>query len=528
MDPFCEVLLTSLLKMAGFTKKITAQQSQVCVTSLIMHTSGTPRLFVPLLWQGIQDKMVQARSYVVAHIKTYLEVHGHRSKSAIESSGSLETLEKALLKALVDPNPAVKDSSRACFWVFEEIWRDRGLAIMEKLTPQSRKQLENACPNPDIAASLPIATPKPAKKTSIAAAIAASRAKAKVIATAPPSLRHQATSSSSHTPMRTVSSPNMSSKTFARPASPLRLSTSPPSPRSRTVANGQNRTVSQTTATSSHSRSPSGGAGSTSPPSPDQHSFHRRLSSPLAPSASSPSIRKALQNNSSPVQKVTLTSRNSTRAVPAAARDSFLFPDGDGHDDSLLLAQTIPVPEDSDSENSVNLMSFSAAYEKYSSPPPPPRSDSQALSFSPKSVDSKPMPPYHALSADNLAQHLGTSEQPVVEDALRARAEQAESAAERLLELVDPEEEGIHHSTIPESLLVGSKVKAKPSPLPIGHAPRVPATPVNRNTAVLRQAALFKDSPAHTNRPPSLLDVLQDRKHESGWWLKRKAGTSNI
>jgi CLIP-associating protein 1/2 len=135
---------------------------------------------------------------------------------------------------------------------------------------------------------------------------------------------------------------------------------------------------------------------------------------------------------------------------------------------------------------------------------------------------------------------------PVVEDALRARAEQAESAAERLLELVEPEEEGVHHSSIPTSLLVGSAgtsasagpgpgvgVKEKPVPVPLPLPATTmttpPATPVsNRNAAIMRQAAMFKDSPAYkgSSSSSSLLDVLRDRKHESGWWMKRMKGGS--
>jgi CLIP-associating protein 1/2 len=117
----------------------------------------------------------------------------------------------------------------------------------------------------------------------------------------------------------------------------------------------------------------------------------------------------------------------------------------------------------------------------------------------------------------------------IVEDALRARAEQAESAAERLLELVEPEENGNHHSTIPASLLLGSNGDVTPKPYPDatpGPAKRTrtlppPVTPLNRNATIFRQASLFKNSPAYNGTGPSLLDVLKDRKNETSWWLKR-------
>jgi CLIP-associating protein 1/2 len=115
---------------------------------------------------------------------------------------------------------------------------------------------------------------------------------------------------------------------------------------------------------------------------------------------------------------------------------------------------------------------------------------------------------------------------------LRARAEQAESAAERLLELVEPEENGNHHSSIPASLLLGSHGNATPKPnskVPSGPIARTrtvpPVTPLNRNTAVFKQASLFKNSPAFNGTSPSLLDVLKERKNETSWWLKRVNST---
>jgi CLIP-associating protein 1/2 len=139
----------------------------------------------------------------------------------------------------------------------------------------------------------------------------------------------------------------------------------------------------------------------------------------------------------------------------------------------------------------------------------------------------------NALSSDSIPDLASHNQPVVVEDALRARAEQAESAAERLLELVETEEEGIQHSTIPASLLLGStnghggtKPKNKPAPITLAPVGLVtPLTPVNRHAAIMKQAAMFKDSPQYSRRSSSLIDVLRDKKHETGWWLKRRACT---
>ncbi|KAJ7638613.1 clasp N terminal-domain-containing protein [Roridomyces roridus] len=528
LDPFCDTLFTNLLKMAGFTKKLTAQQSQASVSALIEHTTAPPRILLPLLWQTLQDKLVQARAFVVAHLKLYLEIHGLRSKHAIEAHGGLEIIEKSIKKALGDANPAVRDNARVCFWVFEGLWQDRGAALLGGLDATARKQLEKACPNPALAAVvLPPATPKPTKKSSVAAAIAASRAKAKAIATAPPTLRHQATASShaAVAPVRRAGSPTTSPKnSMARPSSPLRVSSSPPSPpKSRIVSNGMSRSTSAEAVTTSHTRTPSSGSSHSLPPSPsEQTSFRHRTSSPLAGMTRSPSIRQTLRNSMSISPSASPTPRDgaarNTAAVPVHVRHSTLFTMPQMDDESLLLAQTVPIPaSDSDSESmdhSVHLMSFSAAFEKYNSPQAGRRrSNSPGHSFSPEASN--------ALSSGSMDTNSG---QPVVEDALRARAEQAESAAERLLELVDSDDESMQHSTIPTSLLNGSngKAKAKPVPPPIKQIQiKPPVTPVSKSTAIMRQAAQFKNSPAY-NGQSSLMDVLHDQRHQTGWWLKRK------
>ncbi|KAH7907533.1 hypothetical protein BJ138DRAFT_1213127 [Hygrophoropsis aurantiaca] len=73
--------------------------------------------------------------------------------------------------------------------------RDCAMVITEGLNTTPRKQLVKVCPDP--ASVMGIAPPRPPSvKSSVAAATAASRAKANSIATAPPTLRHQATSSS--------------------------------------------------------------------------------------------------------------------------------------------------------------------------------------------------------------------------------------------------------------------------------------------------------------------------------------------
>ncbi|CCM02847.1 uncharacterized protein FIBRA_04959 [Fibroporia radiculosa] len=553
-DPFCDVLLTQLLRMASLTKKITAQQSQATFVTIVSHTSAQPRLVVPQLWNSLQDKSIQMRSFVVGHIQTYLEVHCAHSKHAIEAAGGAETLEKCIKKALGDPNAGVRENARRVFWVFDGVWPDRGRTILDSLDSVAKKQLEKVCPNPEALVAAPIATPKP-KKTSVAAAIAASRAKAKAIATAPPTLRHQATSTShaarAMSPTRRAVSPVLSSSSSmgaVRASSPVGRS-SPP--RARIVSSTMSRSVSSNAVPST--RSP-GLSPPASPPSPTptaDAAYRRRVSSPLVARSTSPTgnghstFRRAMQTAlpASPPSSVvafgTPTPRNPRAGMAAAVplpRESLSIAALQGvhgsEEESLLLATKIPIPEDSDSDmdidDSVNLISFSTPFEMY---PPAKGTRSQAPSFSPQSSTSRPGMS-NALSTSTSSPPSGVP-QPIVEDALRARAEQAESAAERLLELVEPDEDGMQPSLIPPSLLLrngggspGGKASAASMVTPSAARTTLaaPRTPVNRQAAIMRRAALFEDSPAPSKKLGTLFDMVRGESVNAGeWWRKRTA-----
>ena len=252
-------------------------------------------------------------------------------------------------------------------------------------------------------------------------------------------------------------------------------------------------------------------------------------SPPTHPSTIRRAVQTALPNSPpDPLSPTPRTTNGATRKapVPVPARASSIMPNFmDFEDESLLLAQTVPIPEgdtDSEFDQSVNLMSFSNSLVQQPSVPPV---DSPRHSFSPKSDESKPTASVsNALSSGSIPDAVPG--QPVVEDALRARAEQAESAAERLLELVEPEDEDT--PSIPASLLIGSnshlvRCKSKPTSLSSVGNNEPPKTPANRGATIIRQAAQFQDSPAYNGRPASLLGVLQShRKNEIGWWAQRK------
>lgn len=530
-DSLCEPVLSRLANMATLTKKIVASQTQQVMDTIVTNCNPQPRMYTNLLYVMLQDKAPNARMYSINHIKVFLETHGQRLVHAMDTSVLMETLEKSLKRGLSDSNPSAREAARSTFWVFDGLWHERGAALMASLDSSARKQLEKACPIPG---KVTVATTPGVKKSSVAAAIAASRAKAKALATAPPALKHQATAPVQAIPLspsppqvvRAATSPKDGLYTIRRPSTRPMSPLSPP-----------NRKTSSFSPSSSYSGfAPTGHTRAVSvseaPPSPSAQ--HRRVVSshlsPSPPRSVTDTLRKATlialppspgasldqtftvpstpprkdrSRAASPTRIPSPTSSRFASGRSKDARSSFFAltqqRNANGVDESLLLAQTIPLPDDSDSEHDSQMMSFSAPFEKYH------------LSI-PKTMET-------SLSTDSTP--AGVSG-PIVEDALRATAEQAESAAERLLELNEPDDESLV-SPIPASLLPSNGNDTTPKASNVlkqrTNEP-LPTTPMNKKALVYRQAASFKNSPVN-KKSVSMVDALRERKHESGWWLKR-------
>jgi CLIP-associating protein 1/2 len=205
------------------------------------------------------------------------------------------------------------------------------------------------------------------------------------------------------------------------------------------------------------------------------------------------------------------------------ARQSLYLPDlndDDPANSDLLTAIAIPLPDDADSDmdmDDLNPVSFSSPYEKF---PPETQPKSRTDLQSPTSNGRQP-----GLDPSSSTGFPPVSvPQPVVEDALRARAEQAQSAAERLLELVEPED-GVTQP--PASLLLNNGTAPKTTRVLVPSLVaqmRTPSTPANKGSAVRKQAAAFRDSPAQQTAPSLMTDMLMPTtRAEGAWWRKRMA-----
>lgn len=95
----------------------------------------------------MNDKIVLARTFVSAHVGTFVRVHGVSEKSGIETSGGIEILEMCLKKGLGDPNATVKDHCRTTYWECKEIFPTMTEKVWNSLDATARKQLEKVDPS---------------------------------------------------------------------------------------------------------------------------------------------------------------------------------------------------------------------------------------------------------------------------------------------------------------------------------------------------------------------------------------------
>lgn len=123
MDPMVELLMQTFVKLAASTKKISQQNANACIDTMISRVTYTNRIMVHVAGAAM-DKNAQPRLYASGWLKTLLNKEASH-KSHIEHGGGLELLENAIKKGLTDSNPGVREKMRSTYWKFHEIWPAR-------------------------------------------------------------------------------------------------------------------------------------------------------------------------------------------------------------------------------------------------------------------------------------------------------------------------------------------------------------------------------------------------------------------
>ncbi|KND88763.1 Protein stu-1 [Tolypocladium ophioglossoides CBS 100239] len=147
LDPMVELLMQTLVKLSAGTKKISSQQANATVDTIISRVTYSPRL-MQHVWGACQDKNVQPRLYSSGWLQTLLKKEAHH-KSHVEHTGGVDLMEKCIKKGLGDPNPGVREKMRSTYWAFWGVWPARADAIMADLDSTAHKLLNKDPHNPN-------------------------------------------------------------------------------------------------------------------------------------------------------------------------------------------------------------------------------------------------------------------------------------------------------------------------------------------------------------------------------------------
>ncbi|GLI73994.1 suppressor of tub2 mutation [Penicillium ochrochloron] len=147
LDPMVEIIMQNLIKLCAALKKISAQNGNATVDTVLGNVTYNIRLLQHVHWAS-QDKNLQLRLFAAGWLRTLINRQAHQ-KSTVEHGGGLDLIDKSIKKGLGDANPAVREAVRSTFWTFYGVWPDRANAIMATLDAKSRTLLEKDSSNPN-------------------------------------------------------------------------------------------------------------------------------------------------------------------------------------------------------------------------------------------------------------------------------------------------------------------------------------------------------------------------------------------
>ncbi|BEJ18190.1 hypothetical protein CspHIS471_0704670 [Cutaneotrichosporon sp. HIS471] len=549
-DPSAEVLLPTLWKMAGLTKRMIAERSQAGVAAIIKYSTVQPRILLSHINAAISDKSAQTRQYGVAHLRTFIE---SPSAKNILHDGLLDQAEQLVKRCLSDINPAVREQGRITYWSLERIFPQPAAKIMASLDGTARKQLERANPqrhgNGDGATPAVRPSPKPRASSAMSAMIAAKRVQAateRASATATPTVATFSTNLSGQpaTPHGVRDSPVASpSPKPHREASGLPVT--PTSPEESRTGPSQRAheadTPSHTPAAATAPRTPGSPATSTRLPRPvsSRASHAPSPPSPISPVSSAHTVSKQapslkrIARLSREIKPPSLDGRQSdTHSVRSP--QSHTSRNGKALPSPVSRMSTLPRPisgvmSGASSDVSARSRSSSLARTLSRSPPGPAESPLQAFRAPGGNVAhgarrttsgslhaARPTTTPRSLSGPNRPRpsqppplipeaHTYFTYQDPAEEARHAQAQQGLSAAKQLLEFDD------------DDALIATAPMTPVRGLPGNNMPTMAPARGLLNGLGRRE---WEDSPMSIT--PKLIHKLEHSGYERSWWTARR------
>jgi CLIP-associating protein 1/2 len=124
MDPMTEIFAQNFIKMGAATKQISSKNADASMEA-ILSTSTLNQRLLNHVWLTFGEKNTQARSLAPGWLKVVMK-NSASHKAHVEHIGGIELFEKCLKKGLDDASPKVRESTRAAYWTYAQIWHDHG------------------------------------------------------------------------------------------------------------------------------------------------------------------------------------------------------------------------------------------------------------------------------------------------------------------------------------------------------------------------------------------------------------------
>lgn len=475
---------------SGFTKKLIAERSQRSLTAVIIHTTCHPRIYISHIASGISEKNIQTRHFSTGHLRTFLDIHGTRSKHSIETTpGLLDQLESSLKKGLSDVNPSVRDLARAAFWSFHGIWPARGNTILGGLDGAARKQLEKANSHESSGVVAPVPTrpgPAPAKKaSSTMSALLAEKRKAKAAEIAASKVAQESP--------RIVSGPIPNSPSVQQ-GLPRSSSSSVIAPRSKTAPLSRSNSDADVS------------------PSRDRRSPNATIRSSAAAPQTTPraASKSALESPSERVHvaRAARSPESSTSSVGSPSRTKSPLRQ------STTTLSRVRSPTASSATSGVQALRTPTLQRK----PLPSFSADRGLGSMASPNEPASTQRAHTDRRDPSRAAPPSPSPGIVQEGLRAQAEQAESAARQLLDFDDGLSSNLQNVNVPITPARPPKASMRGTINGAGAGAGLLSTPANQGIA--RQP--WEDSPRNMAITPKMLSNLKNRKSEKTWWLRQQ------
>ncbi|KAI9762065.1 MAG: hypothetical protein M4579_000701 [Chaenotheca gracillima] len=145
-DQVIEMLLQTLVKMSGNTKKLNAQNGTSTMEVLITETPYNVR-FLHHIWNAAQEKNAQLRGRAPVWLKLLIETNANH-KGLMDHNNDIELVEKTIRKTVGDSVVGVREGARKAFYVYQRVWPTKAETLFSSLDANIQKALENDPANP--------------------------------------------------------------------------------------------------------------------------------------------------------------------------------------------------------------------------------------------------------------------------------------------------------------------------------------------------------------------------------------------